>query len=326
MRGLAKNSKYRVQFPWFKTVNSTFNFQLLTFNLLLCILLSISTIHAQEIKIHGKFSSDSVKIGKPIEFSLTAHYPEKLTLLFPDSTFSFAPFEWQGKRFVTTKTKNGISRDSVIYVLNTFEVDSIQTLKLPVFVVNAMDCTQVFSNTDTVLFQHLVEAIPDSLTAEKLPLKTNTEYLGVRWQLNYILAGIIGVILLAALAVVWVLFGKKIQKYFKLKRMAQTYEAFISKFDNSVQQLESGFSPQHAEIALVIWKNYLESLLAKPYTKYTAKEIRLIEKSDELGNALSEIDRMIYGHAHENVRSPFVGLKEYVQKQFEKKKSEVANG
>ncbi len=290
------------------------------------ILFTSSTSAQQQIKVHGKFSSDSVKIGKPIEFYLSAHYPEKLNLLFPDSTFSFAPFELQKKRYVTTKTENGISRDSVIYVLTSYEIDSIQTLKLPVFVVNAMDCTQVFSNTDSVFFQHLVKAIPDSLTTEKLPLKTNTEYLGVRWQLNYILAAIIGGVLLIALILVWVFFGKRIRKYFKLKRMASGYEAFVLKFDNAIQKLESGFSPQHAETTLVIWKNYLETLLAKPYTKYTSKEIRTIENSDELGNALSEIDRMIYGHTRENVRPPFVNLKEYVQQQFEKKKSEVAHG
>src|SRR5437868_12505441 len=106
------------------------------------------TAHAQEIKVRAKFSGDSVKIGKPVEFYLSAHYPEKLNILFPDSTFSFAPFELQKKIYFPTETKNGVSKDSVMYMLATYEVDSIQTLKLPVFVVNAMDCTQVFSNTD----------------------------------------------------------------------------------------------------------------------------------------------------------------------------------
>jgi len=83
-----------------------------------------------------------------------------LNILFPDSTFSFAPFELQKKIYFPTSTKNGISRDSVIYYLATYEVDSIQTLKLPVYVVNPMDCTAVFSNTDSVFFQNLVKAIP----------------------------------------------------------------------------------------------------------------------------------------------------------------------
>jgi len=284
------------------------------------------SVHAQEIKVHAKFSGDSVKIGKAIEFYLSAHYPEKLNILFPDSTFSFTPFELQKKIYFPTRTMNGISKDSVVYMLATYEVDSIQTLKLPVFVVNPMDCTQVYSNTDSVFFQNLVKAIPDSLTTEKLPLKVNTNYLGVRWQLNYILFGIGGGILLIALVLVWIFFGKRIQKYFKLKRMVKNYESFRIKFESSVEKLDRDFSPKSAEASLVIWKNYLETLLSKPYTKYTSKEIRTIENSEELGYALSEIDRMIYGNTKGNVHAPFAGLKAYVRQEFEKKKEEVAHG
>lgn len=289
------------------------------------ILLTGST-YAQEIKVHAKFSADSIKLGKPIEFYLTAHYPSKLNILFPDSSFAFAPFEFQKKSYVTTKTTGGISRDSVIYTLTTFEVDSLQTLKLPVFVVNTMDCVKVFSNTDTVYFQHLVKHIPDSVAADKLPLKANTNYLNVSWNLNYILVGIAIGIVVIALVVVWIVFGKRISRYFKLKKLTKAYEAFLMKFDNSLHTLESGFSPQQAEATLVVWKNYLESLMMKPYTKYTSKEIRAMEENETLGQALSTIDRMIYGHRHDDVRSPFHQLKEHVQQQFEKKKAEVNHG
>ena len=289
-------------------------------------ILNSFSANAQEIKVQGKFGSDSVKLGKPIEFYLSAHYPEKLDLLFPDSTFSYAPFELQRKRYVTTRTKNGISVDSVIYVLATYEVDSLQMLKLPVFVLNKSDCTQIFSNTDTVYFQHLVKSIPDSLAAEKLPLKVNFNYLGVNWQLNYILVGIIGGILIIALVLGWIIFGKRVRKYFRLKKLVKGYESFRAQFDSSLSNLNSEFSPQIAEQSLVIWKKYLESLMAKPYTKYTSKEIWASEKSQELGLSLKAIDRMIYGHKHENVLPPFLNLKEYVQQQFEKKKEEVANG
>jgi hypothetical protein len=289
-------------------------------------ILSLSTVHAQEIKVQGHFGSDSIKIGKPIEFYLSAHYPEKLNILFPDSAFSFAPFEFQRKIYFPTTTKNGISRDSVIYLLSTYEVDSIQSLKLPVFVINQMDCTQVLSNADSVFFQNLVKSIPDSLATEKLPLKVNTDYLGVRWQLNYILFAIGIAILLIAAILVWIFFGKRIRTYFRLRKLARGYETFKSKFESSVEKLERDFSPRSAEASLVIWKKYLESLLSKPYTKYTSKEIKIMENSEELGHALSEIDRMIYGNTKGNVHAPFAGLKTYVRQQFEKKKEEVAHG
>src|SRR6476661_4872994 len=78
-------------------------------NSIFCILL-FSAVHAQEIKVHAKFNGDSVKIGKPLEFYLSARYPENLNILFPDSAFSFAPFEFQKKIYFPTKTENGISR------------------------------------------------------------------------------------------------------------------------------------------------------------------------------------------------------------------------
>lgn len=291
-----------------------------------CYMLNSFSAASQEIRVRAKFSSDSIKIGKPIEFYLSAHYPEKLNVLFPDSSFAYAPFEFQKKHYVTTKTKDGISVDSVTYVLASYEVDSVQTLKLPVFVVNAMDCTQVFSNTDTVYFQHLVKSIPDSLTAEKLPLKVNVNYLGVKWQLNYLMLGIVGAILIVAIVLVWIFFGKRIRKYFKLKKMAKGYESFRAQFDSSVDKLNHEFSPQRAEQSLLIWKKYLESLVSKPYTKYTSKEIRATEKNEELGLSLMAIDRMIYGHQQGNASTPFNNLKNYVQQQFEKKKAEVTNG
>jgi hypothetical protein len=288
--------------------------------------LSSYLVHAQEIKIRGTFSADSIKIGKPVEFYLSARYPEKMNVVFPDSGFAYKPFELQKKTYTTTKTKNGISLDSVTYVLASYEVDSIQTLRLPVFVVNTMDCTEVFSNTDTVYFQNLVKSIPDSLTAEKLPLKFNTNYLGVRWQLNYLLVGIIALAVIVGLVLVWVFFGKRIRKYFKLKKLAKGYESFRSQFDNSIDKLNNEFSPQKAEQSLLIWKKYLESLMARPYTKYTSKEIRAIEKNEELGLSLIAIDKMIYGHQQGNANTPFSNLKNYVQQQFEKKKAEVENG
>jgi len=316
MRSPILNFKFQVS-DWCSIKGVTILFAVLCF---------LNPATAQEIKVNAKFNADSVKIGKPIEFNLSVHYPQKMNVLFPDSTFSYKPFELQKKKYYTTQTKNGISVDSATYILATYEIDSIQSLSLPVFVVNVMDCTQVFSNTDSVRFHDLVKSIPDSLTTEKLPLKVNVSYLGVSWQLNYILVGIIVGVLIIAMIVLWIIFGKRIKRYFRLKKLAKGYELFRSQYEKSLAELEHEFSPQQAEQSLVIWKKYLELLLSKPYTKYTSREIRIAENSEELGQSLSTIDRMIYGHQHENVISPFTNLKEYVQQQFEKKKSEVANG
>ena len=281
---------------------------------------------AQDVKVAAKFSADSVEIGKPIEYYLSAHHPVHTQILFPDSSFSFTPFEFQKKKFFTTKTKNGVSVDSAIYFLTTFEIDSIQRLKLPVFIVSGRDSTQVFSNADTVYLKHLVKSIPDSVPANQLPLKANTNYLNVPGNFNYFLMVIVGGILIAVLILIWIFFGKRIRKYFRIRRLTSGYHAFLQQYENAVDNLQREFSAVHAEGSLVIWKKYLESLLNKPYTKFTSKEIRVIEQNEKLGDSLSAIDRMIYGGMHENFRTPFDSLKDYVQEQYEKRKAEIANG
>src|SRR6476620_2116997 len=66
-------------------------------------------LHAQEVKVNGGFLSDSLKIGEKTAFYLAAHYPSTQTVVFPDSTFRYFPFEWTDKKYFPTKSKNGTS-------------------------------------------------------------------------------------------------------------------------------------------------------------------------------------------------------------------------
>jgi hypothetical protein len=287
--------------------------------------LSIITSSAQEVKVKGYFSADSIQLGKPISFYLTARYPQSTNIVFPDSAFSFAPFEFLKKRFVPTQTKNGESYDSAIYTLTTFEIDSIQTLKLPAFVIHQKDCTVVFSELDTVFFDKAVKNLPDSVQLEKIPLKTNTNYFQVSWLLNYPLLSIIVGALIVLLIVGWIIFGKRIRKYFNIKKMNKNYLSFVSQFNSSIEKAQTTFTSQSTEAALLVWKKYLENLLDKPYTKYTTKEIREKESDPRLGESLSAVDKMIYANVQGD-KAHFMNLKNYSEDQFNKKLEEVKNG
>jgi hypothetical protein len=102
----------------------------------LCLVFCIVS-SAQTIDTKGGFLSDSLKIGEETAFYLSSRYPSEFTVLFPDSTYSFAPFEYSRKVYFPTRTKNGQSVDSTVYYLSTFEIDSIQTLSLPSFIIPA---------------------------------------------------------------------------------------------------------------------------------------------------------------------------------------------
>jgi len=275
--------------------------------------------------VKGHFEGDTVKLGQPIQFHLTATYPQSVQVLFPDSTFSFAPFEFQKKKFFTTKTENGISYDSVTYTLSTYEIDSLQRLALPVFQLQKKDCVVFYSETDTVFFKKLVNAVPDSLAINQLPLKTNTAYSPVSWLLNYPLALIIGGSLLLIALIVWISFGKRIRKYFTVKRLTRSHAAFMNRFEQSVEKVKSSFSPELAESSVLIWKKYMEELSAKPYTKYTSREIRETE-NDELGQTLHSVDRMVYGRISPETFDSFQQLKDFTQNRFNQKIEEVKHG
>lgn len=290
--------------------------------LFIALLTSCCTLAYGQVTVNGYFLSDSVKIGENIPYVLTARYPSEQNVLFPDSTFSFAPFEFQSKVYFPTRTIADLSYDSVLYNLATFEIDSIQRLGLPVFVVHPSDCTAIRSIRDSIYLQLLVAQVPDSVSAENLPLKTNTEYLNVRWIFNYPLLLIIVVALLVLLIAIWVIFGRRIRKYFMMKRLNKKHFAFLEKF--GVLTSPSDFSLQKGEAALILWKKYIEELENKPFTKYTSKEILQYENDERLGSALMLIDRMIYGGNVSSTES-FVHLRSYSEQEFQKQIDKVTH-
>lgn len=289
-----------------------------------CLLVSVFS-SAQEVKVRGHFSADSIQIGKPISYYLSARYPEKKTVLFPDSSYSFAPFEFLKKNYVPTVTKDGISYDSVIYTLTTFEIDSLQTLSLPVFVVEEQDCTRVVPITDTVIFDKTVENLPDSTQLAKIPLKTNTNYWNVSWLLNYPLLSIIVGVVIILLIIGWLVFGRRIRQHFQRKRLEKKHLAFLENFNQWIERSESDGSAKSAETALFIWKKYIEDLVGRPYTKFTTKEISQYESDPRLMESLWAIDRMIYAQQSQG-KGLFANLKSYSEDQYFKKLEEIKNG
>jgi hypothetical protein len=281
---------------------------------------------AQEVKVRGRFLSDSIRIGEQIPFTLSATYPKNIDVLFPDSAYSFAPFEFQRKKIFPTTTNDSLSYDSAVYFLSTYEIDSLQSLKLPAFVVHESDCTSFFTLIDTLKLVHMVAAVPDSVKAEQLPLKTNTAYQNVKWILNYpIILLIIGTVIVI-LVTVWIVFGKRIRKYFTLKRLQKNHQAFLERYNTVVDQLKTNLASPKAEEAVVIWKKYMENLMAKPFTKFTSKEIIEAEHNETLGFALKAMDRFIYGGMNDAANESFTTLRNYTDQQYNRITEEVRNG
>ncbi|MEQ8303768.1 MAG: hypothetical protein RIB47_10280 [Cyclobacteriaceae bacterium] len=281
---------------------------------------------SQDISVRGNFQTDSIKIGIVVPYALTARYPKEYNVVFPDSTFDFTPFEFSRKKFTPTKTAQGISYDSVTYYLTTFEIDSVQKLALPIFIVQRNDSTQVLPAEDSIFLQQLIAHVPDTVSAQELPLKINTSYLDVNWLLNYPLLLIAGGLTIVVCVIVWALFGKRIRKFIKLRKLNKQHSQFILSFEAAVQEIETQANAPNTERALVLWKNYMEKLLSSPFSKYTTKEIFQMFQNESLARALKSIDRIIYSNNADFKNGSFEQLRQFTEDCFRQKVEELRHG
>jgi hypothetical protein len=298
--------------------------------LLTCCILVTTRIWAQdkpqaEVKVTAGFFEDSLYIGKPVRFYLTARYPQQLNIVFPDSSHTYTPFEFESKDYFPTDTEDGISYDSVIYHVSTFEIDRQQYLSLPVFQINEKDSIIFQSQQDTILVTQLVNFSVDTIAIDKLPMKLSVAYHDVPGQFNWPIFTIVVAVILVIALVVWFVFGKRIRRYFRIKSMLEAHRKFVESYTREVTNLRQAFSAVTTETALAHWKIYMEQLEARPYTKLTTREARNFFQDETLIRNLQTIDGAIYGHSV-NVIEPLESLKAVADQRFQSKLQEVKHG
>lgn len=277
----------------------------------------------QAVKVSGKFLSDSIRIGEPVPYAVGVHYPSNYFILFPDSLHDFSPFEYERKTWFPTETKNGVSSDSAIYWLSSFEIDSIQYLSVPVLQLRDKDSLYFRSTPDSIFFSSRAPAVADSVTIAALPLKEDTLYRKVSSLFNYpfFMAFLSGMMIV--LMAVWFVFGKRIMKWWKRRKLMKAFRAFEANFTQLVENIKSTGGIREAENALTVWKRYLEDLEGIPYTRYTTKEIAAIEKHQSIREALRSIDTLIYGGYGGEQVTAYYTLKNFSEDRFIQKLEEL---
>ena len=293
---------------------------------LTCILLLLLSSEAfAQIKVSAGFLYDSIRVGEKTGFYLSAKYPSTTVVLFPDSTTSFGSFTFEGGQYFTTESSGGVSKDSAIYQLKTFDIDYVQRLELPVFVVNANDCTRYLSNIDSIRITRVSQVVPDTVSLAQLPLKIDTQYKDVNRPINLqMLFLVIGVVSIVT-GLVWMIFGPRITAYFATRRLEKQYVEFVSTFNRSLEQLRKEFSPEVTESAVYTWKKYMEDLDARPYTKLTTTETIRLYGDETLGRDLRQVDRAIYGNDSSGLTA-LEHLRGIADARFKTKLKEVMHG
>lgn len=287
---------------------------------ILCVL--SSNLYSQVFSPESKFSKDSVKIGEEVAYSLSIRYPKFIDVVFPDSLYDFKPFELNYKESYPTNSDSLFSFDSAVYFLSTFSVDSFQSLDLPVFMVTDGDSVVILAGPDSIKLIQVVKSIPDSIS-----MMENTAFSNVALSFNYpyLIVGL--TILFLVLVILYFTFGKSIQKKVLLYRLRRIHKRFIEPFVKSIQDLEPADDYLKLERLLTTWKEYMERLNKKPYTKLTSKEINVILSDKELAKALQKIDVAIYGSISDfSITNSFDYLRRISEDTFVHRVQEIKNG
>ena len=256
-------------------------------NILLIIscLVVIESSYAQ--KPVGRFQTDSIEIGRPIDYTLSYRHSPSAEVFFPDTTYNFYPFEIVRRNIFPTSTTNNVSTDSVVYTLITFDITKNQKLGLPIYLLSKRDCTAVYALADSVFLKEMIKTSLDSLQ-----WKTDTKLLPLSQQVNYpkiltYLLGLLGIVL-----VIYAFFGRFIRKQYTLFLFGRRHKDFQTNYKKFTR---STLDDVTIGKALVLWKKHLEWLEKRPYTSYTTKEIVSRLPSERLEEALREVDSAIYG-------------------------------
>lgn len=272
---------------------------------------------AQRITPAATFQKDSAVIGEEIPYSLWIRYPREQDVIFPDSLFDFSPFEINKRDYFTTRTDSTQSLDSVVYYLSTFEIDSVQYLQLPIYLIDEFDSTALLPAKDSIILKHVVESIPDSVA-----VFVNTEYQKVPLAFNYPYFTAVIIILLIVALVVFLVFGNRIRKMLRVYWLSRRHKRFVKSFNELINS-----DNLEVEKCLSTWKKHLEKLTQSPYAKLTTKEIYGQTKNPELKEQLGLIDRYIYATTEKpDTKSSFEFLLEFAETSYHERIDQIKHG
>lgn len=277
---------------------------------------------SQQLIPKGEFLVDSIKIGEPVPYALSINYPVDFEVIFPDSNFNYTPFEFVRKEYFASKSDSISVTDSVVYHITTFEIDPIQSVALPVFMISDGDSTSIYSKVDSIYLLEMVPVMPDTVA-----LKEDVAFVNVNRAFNYpyLLIGI--GILIVVLAISYFAFGKKIRQRIELYRLEKAFRKFSSDFDLMFSDLRKSGDRTVTEKLLILWKKYMEKLEDRPYTKLTSREIASLSDAGKFSDTLKSIDKSIYGKiAIDIVFKNFEQLEDITGERYQRKMGNVRNG
>ena len=255
----------------------------------LLIVQSTYSLNAQKIEYKSYFIKENKTIGDTIYFISTINYPKNIEIIQPDSSNNYKTFEYIDKLiFPSLKIEDRIL-DSTIYLLRTFNTDTIQSLKLSSYIINNNDSLKITSTEDNLIISNQIQKIDQSLK-----VKYNTILSKINKLINYKYVTYIIAVILLIIGLTYILFGKKIIIFFKIHRLKKAFKSFENKFEKQQIIYKKEKSKNEIEKLLIIWKVFMEFISNKTYLSSTTKEIKKFNNNKKIITSLKEFDKNIY--------------------------------
>ena len=245
----------------------------------------MACLHAQDVKLEGKFLTDSMELGQRIHYSLRAEFPYEVQIIMPDSAADFGTFKLLSIKTFNSRLKGDKQIDSVHYELLSFSLDSVQSLRLPVHEYIDGDSSTYYSQKDSLFLKKPIL---------KEQLLTDHSHLPMYYRFNY------QVWLLGSLIVLILIYGfyktfyKRIKRYWQKVYQKRRFKNYIKVHNQLFKSLQQTKSIETLERIIGNWKESLSDLSGKPISTYTSKEINHIYNDPKLYDALRNLDKAIY--------------------------------
>lgn len=245
------------------------------------------------MQIEGRFIEDSVKIGQSFRYTISVRHSKNQEVFFPDLTRPLGAFEVVKRDYFSTQTQGNNSLDSAVYTFRLFNLQPLQVLRFPIYLMNEQDCTLVTSKADTIFLKRLVKH-PEKVDLNKVYQEIEIPLLSPRVELKNILSWGLGIILL--LGLIYWFFGNKIKQSFKLYLLWRKNLEFRRSFQRYFKNIaNSNVGLRNLEKSFALWKNYMESLTSIPFSTFTTKEMLDNLNVKYLDKSLNDLDSAIYG-------------------------------
>jgi hypothetical protein len=287
--------------------------------LLLFLGLSFSSL-AQSVQVEGYFTQDSARVGERVGFVLKARYPETTQLIFPDSTFDFAPLILLEKKTFISHTEEGTTLDSAVYYVSNFSLEPSVYLSLPVYELNRYDSVTYFSNEAELKLKLTLDSIP-----EQPVFQDNNVYQPLEKNFNWLLAALITGAVVVVVGGLFLLFNNRIKSIFKKNREKLRWIQFERKFKRLSALLAQKPALELADEVIGLWKGYLESITDLPFQEWTSSEISEALSDQETFKALRTIEMIIYAGREAGTEDATKYLLEVAQGKYQEKLTQIRN-